>query len=163
MSGAITSLHSTQGGKKPILSIRARLLLLALIAVVPLMLDRVRLLENSRTEKLEAAQTEAVELVKRGAESHAEVINSARSLLQVVSRTYAAAQNDGKGCTSFADFLIDMPWLRSLSMTDASGQIVCSSLPQLVDIDVLGSRLFSRGQTNQRFRAQRLPDRPATA
>src|SRR5216684_7926702 len=66
----------------PRLSIRARLMLLALLAVVPLTLDRVRLLEASRTERLEMASNEAVDLAKRGADAQLEVINSTRAVLQ---------------------------------------------------------------------------------
>jgi hypothetical protein len=54
--------HSTALSRKPTLSIRARLVILALLAVVPLMLDRVRLLEQ---ERIDDAATEVLELARR--------------------------------------------------------------------------------------------------
>ena len=63
--------------RKPILSIRARLVILALLAVVPLMLDRVRLLEATRIERIDDAATEALELARRGADGQREIITTA--------------------------------------------------------------------------------------
>ncbi len=54
--------HSTAPSRRPTLSIRARLVILALLAVVPLMLDRVRLLEQ---ERIDDAATEVLELARR--------------------------------------------------------------------------------------------------
>jgi hypothetical protein len=57
----------------PRLSIRARVMLLA---VVPLTLDRVRLLEASRTERIEITSKEVLDLAKRGADAQAEMIDA---------------------------------------------------------------------------------------
>ena len=53
--------HSSAQNRKPTLSIRARLVILALLAVVPLMVDRVRLLEQTRRERIDDATTETLE------------------------------------------------------------------------------------------------------
>ena len=74
---------------KPRLSIRARLIVLALLAVAPLMLERVHGLENARAERTERAHDDVIELARRGVESQREIIYSVRSLLQIVSRVYA--------------------------------------------------------------------------
>ena len=74
---------------KPFLSIRARLIVLALLAIAPLMLERVHGLETARAERTERANTEVVELARRGVESQREIIYSVRALLQIVSRVYA--------------------------------------------------------------------------
>jgi hypothetical protein len=47
---------------KPLLGIRLRLMLLALLAVVPLTLDRVRVLEAGRSERIDRAAAEMMEL-----------------------------------------------------------------------------------------------------
>ena len=62
---AVSSLKSV-AGLRPALSIRARLVVIALLAAVPLMLDRVRLLESSRIERIEIAGAEALDLARRG-------------------------------------------------------------------------------------------------
>ena len=74
---------------KPMLSIRARLIVLALIAVTPLMIERVHGLEEARAIRTERANNEVIDLARRGAESQRQIIYSVRSLLQIVSRVYA--------------------------------------------------------------------------
>ena len=86
-----------RSARKPILSIRARLVILALLAVVPLMLDRVRLLEASRAERIDDAATEVLELARRGADGQREIITTVRAMLQVMARAYvthAGARRD---------------------------------------------------------------------
>ena len=65
---------------RPRLSIRARLMLVALLAAVPLMLDRVRILESTRSERLETAYAEAADIAKRSADAQLEVINATRAV-----------------------------------------------------------------------------------
>ena len=45
---------------KPALGIRRRLMVLALIAIVPLVLDRARTIETDRSERVEAAYRQAL-------------------------------------------------------------------------------------------------------
>jgi hypothetical protein len=80
--------HSTAQIRKPTLSIRARLVILALLAVVPLMFDRVRLLEQSRAERIEDAATDVVELARRGADGQREILITTKAMLQVMARAY---------------------------------------------------------------------------
>ena len=129
--------NSTNNQASPRLSIRARLMLLALLAVVPLTLDRVRLLEASRTERLEMASNEAVDLAKRGADAQLEVINSTRAVLQVVGRAYITLSQDGQDCGKFlVGFALDVPWIKGLSAVGPNGRIACSTRPTAVGLDV---------------------------
>ena len=126
----------------PRLSIRARLMLLALLAVVPLTLDRVRLLESSRTERLDMAAAEALELAKRGATAQVEMINSTRAVLEVVARAYITLARNGQDCTEFlAGFAIDVPWIRALSVIGPNDRIVCSTRNNAVGLNV-GDRQY---------------------
>src|SRR5271169_28909 len=52
--------------RKPLLSIRARLIVVALVAIAPLMIDRVRSLERARVDRAELARTEVVDLARGG-------------------------------------------------------------------------------------------------
>jgi diguanylate cyclase (GGDEF)-like protein len=126
----------------PRLSIRARLMLLALLAVVPLTLDRVRLLESSRTERLDMAAAEAFDLAKRGATAQIEMINSTRAVLEVVARAYIMMARNGQDCTDFlAGFAIDVPWIRGLSVIGPNDRILCSTRKQSIGINV-GDRQY---------------------
>jgi hypothetical protein len=71
---------------KPRVSVRARIMILALLLIAPPMIDRVRLLENTRTERSARAAEEVMDLAQRGAEAQAEIINATRALLRLVVR-----------------------------------------------------------------------------
>jgi diguanylate cyclase (GGDEF)-like protein len=132
----------------PRLSIRARVMLLALLAVVPLTLDRVRLLEQSRTERTEMAANEALELAKRGAAAQLEMINSTRAVLEVVARGYITLARNGQSCTEFlAGFTIDVPWIRALSVVGANDRIICSTRPTAIGLNV-GDRPYVQQARN---------------
>jgi diguanylate cyclase (GGDEF)-like protein len=121
----------------PRLSIRARLILLALLAVVPLTLDRVRLLESSRTERLETASSDAVDLAKRGANAQVEMISSTRAVLEVMARAYITLAHSGQDCSKFlAGFAVDVPWIRALSVVGSNDRILCSTRDHAVGLDV---------------------------
>jgi diguanylate cyclase (GGDEF)-like protein len=121
----------------PRLSIRARLMLLALLAVVPLTLDRVRLLEASRTERIEMASNEVLDLAKRGTSAQLEMINSTRAVLEVVAQAYITLARSGQDCATFlAGFALDVPWIRGLSVIGPNNRIVCSTRRTAVGLDV---------------------------
>jgi diguanylate cyclase (GGDEF)-like protein len=121
----------------PRLSIRARVMLLALLAVVPLTLDRVRLLEASRTERIEMTSKDVLDLAKRGADAQVEMINATRAVLAVVARAYATLTRGGQDCATFlAGFAIDVPWIRALSVAGPDDRIICSTRPRAVGLDV---------------------------
>ena len=84
MRGRSAKTHKPRHGEEAILSIRARLIVLALLAIAPLMLERVHGLETARAERTERANAEVTELARRGAESQREIIYSVRALLQIV-------------------------------------------------------------------------------
>ena len=58
--------NSKAGRSRYALSIRARLMILAVIAIVPLLLDRVRDIELDRAERIEAASKHALNLAQAG-------------------------------------------------------------------------------------------------
>jgi len=140
------NISDRNGGKRamPRLSIRARLMLLALLAVVPLTLDRVRLLETSRAERLDMASNEALDLAKRGANAQVEMINSTRAVLEVVARAYITIARSGQDCSTFlSGFAIDVPWIRGLSVVGPNDRIICSTRPNSVGLNV-GDRPYIR-------------------
>src|ERR1700744_3491949 len=94
---------------KPRVSIRSRIMILALMLIVPLIVDRVRLLENTRGERIPRAVSEVADLAQRGTEAQSEIISSPRALLQVTARTYLTL---GEGsCNAFlTGFATDVPW-----------------------------------------------------
>src|ERR1700688_2719809 len=81
-----------------LLSIRARLIVLSLIVMAPLMFERLHGLLGARALRTEDAQTKVVELAQQGVEAQREIIDSVRALLQAIARSYARLPFDVGEC-----------------------------------------------------------------
>jgi hypothetical protein len=69
---------------KKLLGIRARLALLAVILVAPLMLERARSLGDTRAKQIAAASEEFANLTQHSADTQREVISSVETMLKSV-------------------------------------------------------------------------------
>jgi diguanylate cyclase (GGDEF)-like protein len=135
---------------KPMLSIRARLILLALLAIAPLMIERVHGLEEARAIRTERAYNDVSELARRGAESQRQIIYSVRSLLQIISRIYAKMPLDSSDCNQYlADLTTNIPWIRDLSIAGIDGRIKCSTQSLALGLNV-SDRLHFQNALNAR-------------
>jgi diguanylate cyclase (GGDEF)-like protein len=125
---------------KQLLGIRARLALLALILVAPLMLERVRSLEDARAKQVALASQEFSNLAKHSADAQREVISSVETLLKSAAYIRASAGGVSRSCDIMrASLPINLPWIRSLSIVGGDGRVQCSTLNMLVGVD-LGDR-----------------------
>jgi diguanylate cyclase (GGDEF)-like protein len=132
------------------LSIRARLIVLALLAVVPLMLERMHGLELARADHVQQAHTAAIELARRGADAQRDVVYSVRALVQVLARSYVTMVAKDQACDNYlSDFTANVPWIRSISIVGNNGRISCSTLPRAVGLDV-SDRAYYRNATSKR-------------
>jgi diguanylate cyclase (GGDEF)-like protein len=127
----------------PRLSVRARLVALALFIIAPLVFERVHGLEAARTDRLERAHAEVIDLARRGTESQRDVIYSVRTLLQVLARVYARTPLDAANCNRYlGDMAGNIAWLRALSVAAPNGQIKCSTDPQAAGLNVADRSYF---------------------
>ncbi len=128
-------------------------MLLALLAVVPLTLDRVRTLAESRTERIEATAGEMMELARRGAEQQNEMVITVRALLKAAAHSYVTASAPATSqCTGLLNsFVQDMPWVRSLSVVGANGRVGCSTDSRVVGLDVSDRSYFHRALSSSEF------------
>jgi diguanylate cyclase (GGDEF)-like protein len=139
--------HQANGGEHPRrawprLSVRARLIALALFIIAPLVFERVHGLEAARTNRIERAHAEVIDLARRGTESQRDVIYSVRSLLQVLASVYARVPLDAANCNRYlADIAGNIAWLRALSVAAPNGQIKCSTDAQAVGLNI-GDRSY---------------------
>ena len=125
------------GRRKPFLSIRARLIVLALLAITPLIFDRIHGLELARSHRIEHARARVIELAQRGTDSQREVIASVRALVQLVGRLYASTPNDPASCNRYLTALTgNVPWIRGLAVAGTDGRIKCSADPDAVGLNV---------------------------
>jgi diguanylate cyclase (GGDEF)-like protein len=129
---------------KKLLGIRARLALLALILVAPLMLERVRSLEANRAKQVALTAAEFAGLAQRSADRQREVISSVEAMMKSAAYISASAGGVGRSCDILRSSLqIELPWIRSLSIVAGDGRVQCATIPDLVGVD-LGDRSYFR-------------------
>jgi diguanylate cyclase (GGDEF)-like protein len=144
--------RKTSRCNKPILSIRARLIVVALLALAPLTLERMRALEQARVEHAELARREVVDLAHGGAETQREIINSTRALLQVVARVYVRMTPDQTDCNqTLADLTGEIPWLSGLAVADATGRVKCATDPRARGVSVADRTYFRNALRSHDF------------
>jgi diguanylate cyclase (GGDEF)-like protein len=121
---------------KQLLGIRARLALLALILVAPLMLDRARSLEDTRSKQIALASREFADLAQHSADTQREVISSVETMLK--SAAYIRASGGvGRSCDILrASLPLNLPWIRSIMIVSKDGLVQCSTLNDLVGLDL---------------------------
>ena len=150
---------------KKLLGIRARLALLAVILVAPLMLDRVRSLEDTRAKQIALAAEEYANIAQHSADAQREVISSVETMLK--SAAYIRASSGiGRSCDILrASLPANLPWIRASCCVGKDGAVQCSTLThRYVGLDVADRDYFRSGAGDPRFRFQRLSvrqDQPA--
>ncbi len=136
---------------KPVLAkflgIRARLALLALILVAPLMLERARSLEHARNKQIALAYGEFARLAKRSAENQREVISSVETLLKSAAQIQASKEGSEPHCEILRSGLpVNPPWIRSVSIVGRDGRIKCSTVDTLVGLDLSDRAYLKRAR-----------------
>jgi diguanylate cyclase (GGDEF)-like protein len=127
---------------KRLLGIRARLALLALILVAPLMLERARSLEDARAKQIALASQEFSDLARHSADTQREVISSVETVLKSAAYIRASTGGIGRSCDMMrASLPANLPWIRSLMIVGGDGRIQCSTNNMFVGVD-LGDRPY---------------------
>jgi diguanylate cyclase (GGDEF)-like protein len=113
----------------------------------------VRVLEASRSERIEIASAEAMELARRGAEQQSEMVITVRALVQAAARAYVTASAPaGDRCAALLDgFVQGVPWVSSLSVIGADGRTRCSTEAKAVDLDISDRDYFRRAMNSNDF------------
>ncbi|WP_022720477.1 diguanylate cyclase domain-containing protein [Rhodopseudomonas sp. B29] len=133
------------------LGIRARLVVLALILVSPLMFDRVRVLEEQRTAQIGAIASELATLAQRTADAQREVISSVEAVLKSAAYIYASADRS-RGCSILQSSLrVDLPSIRMLAIANRDGIITCSTSSMFVGANVSDRSYFRRAIETKGF------------
>jgi len=137
---------------RPALSIRARLIVLALLAIVPLVLERVHGLENARAARIERANADVIDLARRGVESQREIVNSVRALVQIVARVYAKIPFEPPACNQYlADLMTNVPWIRDISVAGTDGRIKCSAESMAIGLNMSERAHFQNALNSREF------------
>ena len=136
---------------KKLLGIRARLAMLAVLLVAPLMLDRVRSLEDARAKQIALAAEEYATITQHSAETQREVISSVETMLK--SAAYIRASSGiGRSCEILrASLPTNLPWIRSIMLVSKDGVVQCSTLNVQVGLTVGDRDYFRKAQQTRDF------------
>ena len=120
-----------------LLGIRARLALLAVILVAPLMLERARSLENARAKEIALASADLAGLARRSADTQREVISSVETVLKSAAYIRASAGGINRSCDLLrASLPSNLPWIRNVLLAGGDGHVQCSTNNTFVGLDV---------------------------
>jgi diguanylate cyclase (GGDEF)-like protein len=132
---------------RKLLGIRARLAVLALIVVAPLMLDRARSLEEGRRKQIAQASQEFSELAQNTADTQREVISSVETMLKSAAYIRASAGGVGRSCDIMrASVPINLPWITSLMIAGGDGHVQCATRNELIGLDLSGRAYFQKAK-----------------
>jgi hypothetical protein len=122
---------------RQLFGIRARLALLAVILVAPLMLDRARSLEETRAKQIALATAEFANLARHSADTQREVISSVETVLKSAAYIRASAGGISRSCDILrASLPTNLPWIRNLFIAGGDGRIQCSTSNMFVGLDL---------------------------
>ena len=128
---------------KAIFDVRARLVLLALVLVVPLMVERVHILESSRTSQIKAASSELVTVARRGAQAQREMVRTVEGMLRTAASIFVHAHRLGRPCALMESGLkVNMRGIGNISVVGKNGRVMCSTLPTLAGVDITDRHYF---------------------
>jgi hypothetical protein len=135
-----------------LLGIRARLAFLAVILVAPLMLERVRWLEETRSKQIAVASAELSHLARQSAEAQREVISSVETLLKSAAYIRAAAGGIGRSCDMLrASLPLNLPWIHNVMIAGKDGRIQCSTNNLYVGLDLSDRPYLQQAQSRRDF------------
>ncbi len=119
------------------LSVRVRLMILAVIAVLPLLLERIHNEEFDRSERIQAAYKQALDVARQGAAEQNKVIASAHAILQVIATARSTFDASNDECNRFLTTIAKpVPWIMTLSVANLQGRIICSSTLGSIGLDI---------------------------
>ena len=125
-------------------SLRARLVFLALLTMLPLVGVLVAGAFTSREDVLEAARHRALELAQLGAEQQDNVLREAKTLLTVLSRLPDITEADPERCHDLLKQVLgDHPHMAEFALMDAQGGILCTNRSVRPNLNIL-SRPYVR-------------------
>ena len=130
-------------------SLRTRLLLLVLLAVIPAL--GLTLYTNLEERQLRKAlvQEHAMRLSRLVSADYERLIEDARQLLMTLAR-FPAVRERNRACNAFfADLLTQNSSYANLGVIDADGNVICTAVP-ITDQVYLGDRVYFRGAVETR-------------
>src|ERR1700722_17213841 len=127
---------------KPSLTIRARVLILVIIAMTPIVLERVSGLQVGRADRIRLTETTMRDLAKHGADVYGQMLTLARTVMGAAALVQPEGDVDPQRCGRLMRGLDQgTDVIESLSIASPAGHIFCSSEADVMGVDV-GDRPF---------------------
>ena len=127
-------------------------MVLALIAIVPIVLERVHNEQFDRGERLNAAYKQTQSIALQAAARQNQVIVSTRTLLEVLADTRIAFSSADQSCNQVLKNIAETArWVRALSVADLDGKIICSSSPPALGLDISQRSHFINAVRTEKF------------
>ncbi len=135
------------------LTIRARVLILVVLAITPIVWERLTGIQLGHADRLRLTETTARGLATQGAELYAQTMNAARGLMHAAAMLSGPAEAiDPRACAqTMQEVIRGSEVLDALSIATPSGQIVCSTLPTFIGIDIGDRDYFKETITGGNF------------
>jgi diguanylate cyclase (GGDEF)-like protein len=126
----------------PFLTIRARVLILVVIAMTPIVLERVSGLQVGRADRIRMTETTMRDLTRHGADVYGQMLTLAWTVMGAAALALPEGDVDQQRCGRLMqDRDQGSDVIESLSIASPGGRILCSSEPDVVGVDV-GDRPF---------------------
>lgn len=127
-------------------------MVVSLILVVPLLVDRVHILETSRTAQIKAASADLATVAKRGAQAQRDMVRTVEDVLRTAASIYVYAHQLGRPCTLLNSGLkVSMRGLGNISVVNQEGRVVCSTMPVLIGVDITDRAYFHDALARRQF------------
>ena len=138
--------------RKVFASLRARLILLVLLAVIPAL--GLILYSGAEQRRLAAENTraDALSLARLLAADHARFIEETRQLLLTLAHLSAVREENSTACDQlFAGLLSEYPQYTNLGAISSQGNVYCSAVPIKQVVNLANRNYFQRAIENKSF------------
>ncbi len=133
-------------------SLRLRLLLLVLLAVLPALGLMLYAASVQRELAIAKVQADALGLTRLAASSQERLIEGARQLLVVAAHLHEVRGRDTAACNAlFADLLKRYPLYVNLGATDLQGNVFCSAVPTTQQLTTADAAWVGRAAATRDF------------
>ncbi|HXV44633.1 MAG TPA: PAS domain S-box protein [Anaerolineae bacterium] len=136
----------------PIATLRVRLILLVLLAIIPALAIMLYTAAESRRREAALARQEALTLTRLIASREEESIESARQVLITLAQVPVVRQGNGTACNEvFAGLIKQYPNYVGLGLADVAGNVSCSSVPLTSPVNVSDRAWFQQAVQSHDF------------
>src|SRR5437773_9105635 len=136
----------------PLASLRHRLLLLVLMAVLPAVALVLSTAWEQRRQATEDAKTDALRLARLAASQQEHLVESARSLLVGLSQLSDVQMHNARACSAlFAEVRRRFPLYRNIGAIRPDGHVFCTALPAPAPRSVADEPYFQQALETREF------------